>query len=79
MRGLSLKLAAPLRRSGALPKFMPMMLATVKMITPESADALSKTRICNAFCEMSISPAFWIDSLGIALHKHALVQCKLAG
>ena len=46
MRGLSLKLALPLRRSGAVPRFMPMMLATVKMMTPESADAFNSTRIC---------------------------------
>lgn len=63
MSGLSLKLAAPLRRSGALPTFMPMILATVKMITPDSADALSNTRICDALCVMSTSSVVWTDSL----------------
>ena len=46
MRGSLLKLAVPCKRSGAEPTFMPMMLATVKMMTPESADAFSSTRIC---------------------------------
>jgi len=46
MRGLSSKLAIPDRRSGAVPTFMPMMFAIVKMRTPDSADAFSSTRIC---------------------------------
>ena len=45
----------PDRRSGASPRFMPIMLATVKMKTPHSADPFSSTRICTskqAFCHI---------------------------
>lgn len=48
----------PDRRSGASPRFTPIMLATLKMKTPHSADPFSSTRICTGrpcFLEIAVT------------------------